>query len=470
MVNMKIALDPLKPISFKEQIVCQIEDMIRLRRAPVGTRLPSIRQLAAANKVSRFPVMEAYDLLVSRGLIEPRHGSGFYVTNCVDTLEHWPRGADPEVARAESGQILRQFNAQGSTPPLSSGFIPPAWRDVEGIAQSVRQVSRTDIASLVDYAVPQGDLTLRKQISRRLSQFEISAPSEQILVTHSASHALDLVTRMMLRPGDTVFVEDPGYFNLFGLLKLQGIQLVGVPRLHTGPDVDAMQTLLAIHRPKLFFVNTVFQNPTATNIAPQVAFRILQLAQQHDFSIVEDDVYADLQPTPTQRLATLDQLNRVIYVSGFSKTLSSSLRLGYVAAHADLIRDLIDVKTLTSMGGTRLAENVVATLLERGVYRRHMEKLRHKVSDALMRTVDQLRRSGWETYEEPCGGMFVWARVPHIDNSAHLVEHAARFGINIAPGAHYRPNNQPSPWLRFNAAYMREGQTPAFLDSAANLA
>ncbi|WP_415767960.1 PLP-dependent aminotransferase family protein [Paraburkholderia sp. J69-1] len=254
------------------------------------------------------------------------------------------------------------------------------------------------------------------------------------------------------------------------MLKLQGIQLVGVPRLHTGPDVDAMQTLLAIHRPKLFFVNTVFQNTTATNIAPQVAFRILQLAQQHDFSIVEDDVYADLQPTPTQRLSTLDQLNRVIYVSGFSKTLSSSLRLGYVAAHADQIRDLIDVKTLTSMGGTRLAENVVATLLERGVYRRHMEKLRHKVSDALMRTVDQLRRSGWETYEEPCGGMFVWARVPHIDNSARLVEHAARFGINIAPGAHYRPNNQPSPWLRFNAAYMREGQTPTFLDSAANLA
>jgi DNA-binding transcriptional MocR family regulator len=466
---MKIALDPLKSISLKEQLVYQVEDMIRSRQISTGTRLPSIRQLAAANSVSRFPVMEAYDHLVSRGLIEPRHGSGFYVTSCTDIHDHWSRGTDPGVARAESEHILRHFNAPGSAPPLSSGFIPAVWRDVEGIAQSVRQVSRTDITSLVDYAVPQGDITLRQQISRRLAHFEIDAPSEQILVTHSASHALDLVTRMMLRPGDTVFVEDPGYFNLFGLLKLQGIQLVGIPRLRTGPDVDTMQTLLAVHRPKLFFVNTVFQNPTATNIAPQVAFRILQLAQQYEFSVVEDDVYADLQSVPTQRLAALDQLNRVIYVSGFSKTLSSSLRLGYIAAHTDLVRNLVDVKTLTSMGGTRFAESVVATLLERGVYRRHMEKLRHRVSDALMRAVEQLRRSGWEVYEEPCGGMFVWARVPHIDDSARLVEHAARFGISIAPGAHHRPGNQTCPWLRFNAAYMREGQAPAFLESAVAL-
>lgn len=467
---MKIKLDPMKPAPLKEQLVHQVEDMIRSRRLPVGARLPSIRQLSAANRVSRFPVMEAYDHLVSQGLIEPRHGSGFYVTRSAGAQDHGQRGTDPGVARAESGQILRQFNAPASASPLSSGFIPAAWRDVENIAQCVRQVSRTDVASLVDYAVPQGDIVLREQIARRLACLAIDVPPQQILVTHSASHALDLVTRMMLRPGDTVFVEDPGYFNLFGLLRLQGIQLVGIPRRQSGPDVDAMQALLAVHRPKLFFVNTVFQNPTATNIAPQVAFRILQLAHQYAFSVVEDDVYADLQPVPTQRLAALDQLDRVIYIGGFSKTLSSSLRLGYIAAHTDLVRDLVDVKTLTSMGGTRFAESVVATLLERGVYRRHMEKLRHRVSDALMRAVEQLRRTGWEIYEEPCGGMFVFARVPHIDDSARLVEHAAGFGINIAPGAHYRPDKQMSPWLRFNAAYMDDGQAQAFLESAVTLA
>lgn len=466
---MKIVLDTSTGVSLTEQIAGQFEAMIHSRQVQVGEKLPSIRQLAGTHRISRFPIVEAYDLLVSKGLIEPKHGSGFYVTRRADIHDHWMRGADPCVARMESGNILRQFSAAGDAPPLSSGFIPEGWRDVKGIAQAVRQVSRTDTASLVDYAVPQGDATLREQISRRLRPLEIETPPQHILITHSASQALDLIARTMLRPGDTVFVEDPGYFNLFGLLKLQGIRLVGIPRICTGPDVSAMEDLLKVHQPKLFFVNTVFQNPTATNIAPQVAFRLLQLAQLHDFSIVEDDVYADLQAVPSQRLAALDQLNRVIYVGGFSKTLSSSLRLGYIAAHPDLVRNLLEVKVLTSMGGTRFAERVVATLLERGIYRKHMEKLQHRVNDALMAAVEQLHRLGWEVYERPCGGMFVWARVPGIEDSSVLVAQAQKFGITISPGANYRPNNEPSPWLRFNAAYVRDNQTMLFLASVSGL-
>ena len=105
--------------------------------------------------------------------------------------------------------------------------------------------------------------------------------------------------RYMLKAGDTVFVEDPGYYNLYGLLKLQGVRLVGIPRLANGPDVDVMQSAVASGTPKLFFINTVFHNPTGTNVAPHVAFRLLQLAQQHDFTIVEDDIYADFQAVPT---------------------------------------------------------------------------------------------------------------------------------------------------------------------------
>ncbi|MDS1142457.1 PLP-dependent aminotransferase family protein [Pusillimonas sp. SM2304] len=466
---MHIKIDRLKPVSFKEQLVLKLETMIRSGQIHAGNKLPSIRQLAAANRISRYPVTEAYDHLVSQGLIEPRHGAGFYVACHANGHAHRMGSLEPTKAQEESWQVLRQFNAPGSAPPLSSGFVPEAWRDVDGIAQTIRKISRTDVASLIDYATPLGDNILRTQIARRLANFEVAASSDHILVTHSASQALDLVTRLMLQPGDLVFVEDPGYFNLFGLLKLLGISLVGIPRRRNGPDVDVMQKMLRIHRPKLFFLNTVFHNPTATNVSPDVAFRILGLAHQHDFLIVEDDVFADLQSTPTQRLATLDQLERVIYIGGFSKTLSSSFRLGYVAANTKLISKLVDVKMLTSMGGTKFAESVVASLLKQGTYNRHMETLRQRMGTALCRAVGQLRGSGWDIYEEPRGGMFVWTRIPHIQDSQRIVEHATKFDVHLVPGANHRPNNEVCPWLRFNVGYMGAGRTQAFLESAAAL-
>lgn len=465
---MKFALDTTAGVPLTEQLASQIEQMIRSRHLRSGVKLPSIRKMAADQQISRFPVIEAYELLAARGLIQPRHGSGFYVTDRCDADAH-PGGADPRVAEEESSHILGQFASIGDRVKLSSGFMPAAWRDVDGIGQAMRHVMRSDAASLVDYAHPQGDPLLRQQLRRHLAPLGIDAQPQQILVTHSASQALDLVVRLMLKPGDTVFVEDPGYFNLFGLLKLHGVKLVGIPRRATGPDVEIAEALLREHHPKLFFVNTVFHNPTATNVAPQVMFRLLQLAHQHGFSIVEDDVYADFEATPSQRLATLDQLDRVIYLGGFSKTLSSSLRIGYLAARPDLIKHLVDVKALTSMGGARIAESVVAVLLERGTHRKHLERLRRRLAQASADTTERLRQAGWEVYEKPSGGMFVWARVPSVDDSARLVDTARTLGLDLAPGRDYRPNGEATPWVRLNVAAVSDPLAKPFVDAAGRL-
>lgn len=248
------------------------------------------------------------------------------------------------------------------------------------------------------------------------------------------------------------------------MLKLQGVRLIGVPRLANGPDIDVAEALLKQHQPKLFFVNTVFQNPTATNIVPQVAFRLLQLATQHGFSIVEDDIYADFQSVPTQRLATLDQLDRVIYVGGLSKTLSSSLRIGYLAANSALVKNLVDVKVLTSLGGTRFAESVAASLLERSTYRKYLERLRKRVCDSLSNAVQTLEGYGWDVFDEPSGGNFVWAKVPGIDDSNVLVDEALKFGVTLAPGNYYRPNGETSAYVRINSAYAGDRRAARFFE------
>lgn len=374
--------------------------------------------------------------------------------------------AMPAIATRVSRKRSQARSSRSSTIParrlLSSGFIPEAWRDVDGLTQAVRQASRADIASVIDYAIPHGDTNLRQQIQMRLNTLGINADLPNVMITSGASQALDLVVRYMLKPGDTVFVEDPGYYNLFGLLKLQGVRLVGVPRLANGPDVEMAEALLKQHTPKLFFMNTVFQNPTATNIAPQVAFRLLQLATQHGFTIVEDDIYADFQTVPTQRLASLDQFDRVIYVGGLSKTLSSSLRIGYLAANRELVKNLVDVKVLTSLGGTRFAESVAASLLERGTYRKYLERLRKRVRDSLSSAVQQLESYGWDVFDQPSGGNFVWAKVPGIEDSTKLVSEALKFGVTLAPGNYYRPNGEACAWVRINSAYAGDRRAARF--------
>ncbi len=465
---MKIAIDRESGVPMTEQIVSALEQWIRSREAHAGAKLPSIRRLADDCGISRFPVIEAYDRLVSLGYIESRHGSGFYVNRRIATLDRCG-ASDPRRAEEESNYILQQFNHPGDTLKLGSGFIPEAWRDMDGIAQAVRHVARTDQSSLTDYATPLGSIALREHLQSRIAPLGIRAEASQILITFGASQAVDLLVRYMLRAGDTMFVEDPGYYNLFGLLKLHGINVVGIPRTASGPDIDVLQAELQRHRPRAMFVNTVFHNPTGTVVAPSVAFRLLQLAHEYDFTIVEDDIYADYQGDSTDRLAALDQLERVVYIGGLSKTLSSSLRIGYIAASRKIVKDLGDIKMLTSISGSPFAEAVALTMLERGAYRKFLERLRRRMTDALGATASTLEAHGWQLFAPPVGGKFVWARVPHVDDPEQLTACASECGVTIAPGSYFRPHGEPSPWIRINAAYALDRRAHAFFERAARL-
>jgi DNA-binding transcriptional MocR family regulator len=468
-MKLDIALDRDNGVPLTEQIVNGVTAWIRSRAARPGAKLPSIRQFATDYGVSRFPVIEAYDRLVSLGYLDSRHGSGFYVSERQRGLTGDQGTSDPRRAEEEAVHILQQFNHPGETLKLGSGFIPEAWRDMDSLGQAIRHVSRTDSASLIDYATQLGNPTLREHLQSRIAQLGIEAEASQVLITNGASQALDLVMRYMLKAGDTMFVEDPGYYNLYGLLKLHGVNLVGIPRTRQGPDLDVLRAQLQHHRPKLFFINTVFHNPTGTTVAPHVAFGLLQLAREHGFRIVEDDIYADFQTDITDRLATLDQLDHVIYIGGLSKTLSSSLRVGYVVAHRAIIKDLADIKMLTSIGGSRFAEAVAVALLERGTYRKYLERLRRRMRDALGSTVQALETNGWEVFETPLGGKFVWARVPHVSDSARLVECGTPLGVTVAPGSYFRPNADVSPWIRINAAHASDPRALAFFEAAARL-
>jgi len=436
----------------------QLASWLRLRidehALKPGTRLPSIRRFAEERGVSRSTVVEAYDRLIAAGDVESRRGSGFYVR--ARRIGHAP----PRTARAApaAGQppidvvwLLRSMLRQSpASDHPGAGLLPPIWLDDELVAGAVRAVGRSAGAALLNYGVPEGYLPLRQQLSQRLAQAEIGAAAEQIVTTHGVTHGIDLVARHFIAPGDTVFVEDPAWYVMFGRFAAFGARVVGVPRGLDGPDTAVLANLLRRHQPKLFVVGSVLHNPTGTSISAVNAHRLLKLADEHGFTIVEDDVYGDLSPGRALRLASLDQLKRVIYLGGFSKTLAANLRVGYIAAAPELAQQLANLKMLTGLTTPELTERVVARILAEGQYRRHLDRLRGKLDAARDRTARALEKMGAKLFTEPAAGIFLWADFGR-DTNAIAVE-ASGQDILCAPGSLFSPTQLPSTWMRVSAA------------------
>jgi DNA-binding transcriptional MocR family regulator len=163
--------------------------------------------------------------------------------------------------------------------------------------------------------------------------------------------------------------------------------MLAVPRNRNGPDLAALEELAAAHRPKVYFTQSVMQNPTGTDMSPHVAFKVLRAAECHNFVVVEDDIFCDLQAKVMPRLATLDQLNRVIYVRSFSKTLSGSLRVGFIACAENIANELADIKMLTSITTSQFTERLVYLMLVNGHYRKYLSRLHERLGEARLNVV-----------------------------------------------------------------------------------
>lgn len=462
-----VSLDSLSPIPLIDQIVTAIKKQVDERAMRAGMRMPSIRGFALDHAISRFTVVQAYDRLVAMGYLNSRQGSGFYVA---------PRpkshtGGDPPLKLERAMDVLwllRNALQQASSSPMpGAGWLPGSWMDEAGIQRSLRALSRKSGDFLTSYGLPGGYLPLRQLLQHRLAEIGVTADAGQIVLTKGATHALDLVARFFLRPGDAVLVDDPGYYILFGALKSLGAKIVGVPWNLDGPDTAIMEALIKEHQPKMFFTNTILHNPTGASISQAVAYRVLQLAEKHNLLIVEDDIYGDFHPLPATRLATLDQLDRVIYISSFSKTVSGSLRVGFLACKREIAGNLADLKLLTGLTTSEISERLIHQLLIGGYYRKHLDKLRGRLQGAREKAIRKLEGLGLTLYVEPEGGMFVWARMVDQSNVVEMASAAAGKGIMLAPGNLFRPHQEPSPWLRFNVVSCDDTETFAFISAFA---
>ncbi|HEX8010605.1 MAG TPA: PLP-dependent aminotransferase family protein [Casimicrobiaceae bacterium] len=469
-----LVLNPAAGRPLVEQLVSGVRQHLEARLLRPGARLPSIRALAARLAVSRFTVIEAYDRLVASGHVESRRGSGFYVaaratpeTACERTgaLERTVDVANL-IAELYTDQARAAFNANRL---LAGGCLPTGWQEESGIRRHARLVA-SDGAQLTDFGTKLGFPPLREVLARRLTELGIGTAPSQILLTAGATHAFDLLIRYLVAPGDAVLVDDPGYYNLFGHLQLAGTRLLPVPRGRDGPDLEVLAALAGKHAPKAYFTMSVLNNPTCTHIEPAISHRLLQLAAQHRFYVVEDDIFSDFTENAPPRLAALDRLERTLYVGSFSKTLSSSLRVGFVAAAPETIDAIAQIKLLTTLTTSEFGERLAYEMLLGGHYRKHVAHIRDRLATRRARMAGELERIGWEVYGAPEAGLFLWARHPAVEDSLWTAQGARREGLLLAPGASFRPLHDISPWMRFNVACSVDAAVYRLLARAPELA
>lgn len=446
------------------QIVDGFRDLIQSGNLRPGAKAPSIRQFAHAHGVSVYTVVDAYDRLVALGYFVSRPHSGFFVRQRDVTVR--PNVADPSQApdyNFDSMWYLRRvFEARALRMKPGCGWLPGNWLFDEGLKRSLRSLAAENV-DLGGYGEPKGFSPLRQLVRDSLAEQEIAVSADQVLLTQGSSQAIDLVSRRLVRQGDTVLVDDPGYPNMLFSLRFLGAKLVGVPRTPDGYDLARLEALVKEHRPKIFLTQPRLQSPTGSVASLAHLHRVVLLAEQYQFTVVENDIYADLDPEPRPSLASLDQLQRVVYISSFSKTISPNIRVGYMAAPPDLLEDLAQLKMISGLTSSEFSERLAYGALVDGRWRKHLRGLRDRLAQAHQKVAQQLEQLGFELFCEPEAGMFLWARHPEIQNATELAYKAAEQDILLGPGHLFDPDLKPSAWFRFNVAFTQEPEVLEFL-------
>ncbi len=476
---MAVSLTKTQSESLTDQLGARFSERIRNKLLAPGSRLPSVRQCAQQHGVSPYTVVAAYDQLLAQGLVEARKNRGFFVREAAapasgvnDTQAPGParnvEGLSINAWSTATGTATRtykpidatalirgMFHKVSNKPQPGMGVLPQEWLESTFMPAAVRKVTGTRALQefSLQYGEPLGDSGLRRALSQKLGALNIHAAPEHIITTVGATHALDVVSRTLLRAGDCVMVEEPGWAVEFARLDALGMRVLPVPRRADGPDLEVMARYCEVHKPKLYVSVSVFHNPTGYCLTPGSAHRVLQLANKHNFHIVEDDTYSHIAPEHATRLCALDGLQRTIYVSGFAKILAPNWRVGYLAAHPDLVERLLDTKLLGTLTTPALLEKALALCIEQGQMRRHAERIRTRLDAARSRCVKLALQAGCTFAAEPAG-LFGWVDTG-VDTDA-LAQRMLDEGYLLAPGALFHAQRKPGTLMRINFATSQE--------------
>ncbi|MGE8539833.1 MAG: PLP-dependent aminotransferase family protein [Acinetobacter sp.] len=435
-----------------EWVMQQVQELINQKQLAEGGRVPSVRQFSLQLGCSVSTVVEAYARPVSTGILESRIGAGYYVCKASTAgallAEHaieYSREVDPLWISRQS------LDAHDHMLKPGCGWLPKEWMPEQTLRKALKMAAKSDSSFLLDYSTPHGHINLRRYIARKREVYDVTLNLKQILISDSATHAIDLIFRHLLNAGDTVLIDDPCYFNFRALIKAHGLNYIAVPYGKNGPDVNAFKQALQF-QPKLYLTNSGIHNPTGAALSMQTTFEIAKLAEQNSLTIVEDDIFAEFEYLHAPRYLTLLGLKQVIQIGSFTKTLSAAVRCGYIIGQESLIDQLIDLNIATHFNTSHLNAEIIYQALMDSSYSRHIEWVKKQLQRHMTDTVKKLAMLGIQPAVMPKAGIFLWCQLPSNIDAAELSKSCLAKGIILAPGNSFSQAQNAGQFMRFNVA------------------
>ncbi|RYD37119.1 MAG: PLP-dependent aminotransferase family protein [Verrucomicrobiaceae bacterium] len=439
-----------------------LEGMIQSQSLRPGDRVPSVRQFGRQQKVSVPTALNAYAALETRGLIEARPKSGYFVrrrqADAVRT-PGWGRPA-PRITDFSSLDPLDTIMSDHGDPafvPLGAALPSPELLPGEKLARIMGAIARRIPGAGVAYDVMPGSEILRRELARRSLDWGCALQPDEFMVTNGCTEALALALRATCQPGDTVVVESPTYFGLSSVLRESRLKALPIPvDSETGIDLEMLATALRKTRVAACLLIPNFHNPTGFLMPEERKKALMELVGPRGIPIIEDDTYGDLQHQGTRPrcLKAFDRNGSVILCGSFSKTLAPGYRIGYISGgrwHAQLMR----LKQISSLANATLPTLAVAEFLKHGGYDRHLRSLRH----AYRSQMEHMREAVAASFppgiglSRPQGNLVLWCELPARVDSIELFQRARAAGISVAPGPLFAPDGGCRNFIRLNCGH-----------------
>ena len=456
-MEFKPALNHASDLPLYRQLYDQFAARIRSGELARGTRLPATRELAGLLGLNRTTVAAAYELLESAGLIDGQVGRGSFV-----------RGTSPAPAAGVDWASLLERNE----PAAPSGPAGGAGKDTIGFVMSrpsrelfplddfrasVEAVlARLDLADILQLGSPSGYEPLRRYLLEDARRQHLAGPGDDLIVTNGCQQALDLIGRVLLRPGDTVGVEDPIYTGLKSLMAGMGAQLAGIPLGPEGLDLAQLEHVLERERPRLLVVTSNFQNPTGLTLPLAARLALLKAAGAAGVPVVESDPYGELRyrGEALPALKQLDANGGTVLVRSFSKVSFPGLRVGWALGPKPLIDRLRHAKEASDLHTDQLSQAVLLEFAESGRLEAHRARMLRAGAERLAATLEACREFLPEgtRWTEPEGGMNVWVRLPEPLDAGALLARAQREGVAYLPGRYFAVSRLEPGALRLSFA------------------